>query len=55
MKGPDHSGAYVEVLGVNIAVLGEVVVLFGDEYTFLEDVLVDEFPIRFGNKPAGGQ
>ena len=39
--------SYIEVLGVDIAMLGLVVVLFGDEHTLLEDVLVDPLTISF--------
>lgn len=41
---------YVEVLGVDVAMLGLVEVLFGNEHTFLEDVLVNLLAIGFGNK-----
>lgn len=41
----------VEVLGVNVVVLWKVVVLFRDEYTLAEEVLVDLAPISLGNEP----
>lgn len=44
--------AYEEVLGVDIAVLGEVEVLLGHEYTLLEEVLVDFLAVGFGDKPG---
>lgn len=34
--------------------LGLVVVLFGDEYTLLEDVLVDRLAVGLGDKPVRG-
>jgi hypothetical protein len=43
---------YVKVLGVNLAVLGHVEVLLCDEYTLLEEVLVDEFAVGLGNQPV---
>ena len=44
------SNAYVEILGVDIAMLGLVEVLFGNEHTFLKDVLVDLLAIRLWDK-----
>ena len=44
------SNAYVEILGVDIAMLGLVEVLFGNEHTFFEDVLMDLLAIGFGNE-----
>lgn len=52
-RGPCVLGStYVEVLDINVAVLGQVVVLFGDEYTLLEEVLVDRLAVGFGDKPV---
>jgi hypothetical protein len=42
---------YVEVLGVDLAVLGLVEVLFRDEHALLEEVLVDELAVSLGNQP----
>lgn len=42
--------SYIEIFGVDVAMLGLVEVLFGYEHTFLEDVLVDLLAIGFGNK-----
>jgi hypothetical protein len=42
---------YVEVLGVNLLVLGKVEVLLGDENSLTEEVLVDELTVGLGNKP----
>lgn len=36
---------YVEVLGVNLAMLGEVEVLLGNEHALAEQILVDELAI----------
>lgn len=44
--------SYVEVLGVDIRVLGKVVVLLGHEYTLLEEVLVDLLSVCLWDKPA---
>ena len=41
---------YVEVLGIDVAMLGLVEVLFGNEHTLLEDILVDLLAIGFGDK-----
>ena len=41
-----------EVLGVNVVVLGEVVVLFGDEDTLPEEVLVDLLAVCLWNEPC---
>ena len=43
--------SYVEVLGVNIWVLWEVVVLLGHEHTLLEEVLVDLLSVSLWDKP----
>jgi hypothetical protein len=42
----------VEVLGINVVVLWEVVVLLGDENTLSEKVLVDLLAVCLWNKPA---
>lgn len=42
----------VEVLGVDVVVLGKVVVLLCDEDTLSEEVLVDLLAVCLGNKPA---
>lgn len=44
--------SYVEVLGVDVRVLWEVVVLLGHEYTLLEEVLVDLLSVSLWDKPA---
>ena len=44
--------SYVEVLGVNLLVLGEVEVLLGHENTLTEEVLVDELAVGLGDKPV---
>lgn len=43
----------VKVLGVNLAVLGLVEVLLGDENTLAEEVLVDRLAVGLGNQPEG--
>lgn len=43
---------YVEVLGVNVTVLGLVEVLLGDEHTLAEEVLVDRLAVGLGNQPG---
>lgn len=43
---------YVEVLGVNLAVLGQVEVLLGDEHTLAEEVLVDRLAVGLGDQPG---
>jgi hypothetical protein len=45
----------VEVLGVNVVVLWEIVILLGDEYTLTEEVLVDLLSVSLGDKPADCQ
>ena len=42
----------VEVLGVDVVVLWEVVVLLCDEHTLAEEVLVDLLSVCLGNKPT---
>jgi hypothetical protein len=42
--------AYIEILGVNVAMLGLVEVLFGYEHTLLKDVLVDLLAVGFRDK-----
>lgn len=51
---PDADGGrpYKEVLGVNVSVLGKVVILLGHEYTLLEEVLVDLLAVGLWDKPA---
>jgi hypothetical protein len=44
----------VEVLGVDVVVLWEVVVLLCDEHTLTEEVLMDLLSVCLGNKPGGG-
>jgi hypothetical protein len=41
----------IEVLGVNVVVLWEVVVLLCDEHALTEKVLVDLLSVGLGNKP----
>ena len=41
----------VEILGVNVVVLWEVVVLLRDEHALTEQVLVDLLSVGLGNKP----
>lgn len=48
-----RSRTYVEVLGVNLAVLGLVEVLLGDEHTLTEEVLVDRLAVGLGDQPGG--
>jgi hypothetical protein len=43
---------YVEVLGVNVTVLGLVEVLLGDEHTLAEEVLVDRLAVGLGDEPG---
>lgn len=50
LAGLDH----VEVLGVDVVVLGEVEVLLGDEYTLAEEVLVDLLSVGLGDEPGRG-
>jgi hypothetical protein len=47
LAGLDH----VEVLGVDVVVLGEVEVLLGDEDTLSEEVLMDLFAVGLGDEP----
>jgi hypothetical protein len=42
----------VKVLGINIVVLWEVVVLLCDEHALTEEVLVDLLSVCLGNKPT---
>lgn len=42
----------IQVLGINVVVLWEVVVLLGDKDTLAEEVLVDLLAISLGNKPS---
>jgi hypothetical protein len=46
LAGLDH----VEVLGVNVAMLGKVEVLLGHEHTLAEEVLVDLLAVVLGDK-----
>ena len=43
---------YVEVLGVDLAMLGLVEVLLRDHHTFAEEVFMDLLAIRLGNQPS---
>jgi hypothetical protein len=43
---------YEKVLGVNVAVLGLVEVLLGDEHTLAEEVLVDRLAVGLGDEPG---
>lgn len=43
---------YIEVLGLNVLVLRQVVVLLGHEHTLTEEVLVDLLAVCLGDKPA---
>lgn len=43
---------YVEVLGINLVVLGLVEVLLRDEHTLAEEVLVDLLAVGLGNQPG---
>lgn len=46
------AGLYdIEVLGVNVVVLGEVEVLLGDENTLAEEVLVDLLAVGLWDEP----
>jgi hypothetical protein len=48
LAGLDH----VEVLGVDVVVLGQVVVLLGDKDALTEEVLVDLLAVCLRNKPG---
>lgn len=43
---------YVEILGVDLAMLGLVEVLLRDHHTFAEEVLMDLFAIRLWDQPV---
>jgi hypothetical protein len=45
----------VQVLGVDVVVLGKVVVLLGDEDTLAEEVLVDLLAVGLGDEPKRGR
>jgi len=45
----------VEVLGVDVVVLWQVVILLCDEYALTEQVLVDLLSVCLGNKPINYQ
>jgi hypothetical protein len=42
----------IEVLGVDLAVLGQVEVFLRDEYALAEEVLVDLLAVGLGDQPA---
>ena len=44
--------AYVEVLRVDLAVLGEIEVLLRDEHALAEEVLVDLLAVGLGDEPG---
>ena len=44
-------GTNIEVLGVDVSVLGEVEVLLRHEHPLAEEVLVDFLAIGLGNEP----
>jgi hypothetical protein len=44
--------AYVEVLGVNVAVLSHVEVFLSHEHALAEEVLVDLLAVGLGDKPG---
>ena len=48
-----YFSTHVEVLGVNLAVLGLVEVLLRDEDTLTEEVLVDLLAVLLWNQPNG--
>jgi hypothetical protein len=43
---------YIEILGINVAMLREVEVLLGHEHAFAEEVLVDLLAVSFWDKPC---
>ena len=43
--------AYIEVLGVDLAMLGQVEVFLRDQHSFAEDVLVDLLAVFLGDQP----
>jgi hypothetical protein len=45
---------HIEVLGVDVSMLGKVEVLLGHEHTLAEEVLVDLLAVGFWNEPAKG-
>lgn len=47
-----RNSTYEEVLGVDVRVLGKVVVLLSHEHTLLEEVLVDLLAIGLWDKPV---
>jgi hypothetical protein len=47
-----YGEVYIEVLGVNVAMLGHVVVLLGHEHALAEEVLVDLLTVGLGDKPV---
>ena len=44
--------SYIEILSVDLAMLGHVEVFLRNEYALTEEVLVDLFAVRFGNEPC---
>ena len=44
--------AYVEVLGVNIAVLWQIEIFLCHQHALTEEVLVDLLSVRLGDKPV---
>jgi hypothetical protein len=44
--------SYVEVLGIELAVFGEIVVFLGHEHSLTEEILVDFLAIGFGDEPG---
>lgn len=44
--------AHVEILCVNVSMLGLVVILFGDEDAFAEEGFVDFLAVGFGDEPC---
>jgi hypothetical protein len=43
---------YIEILGINVAMLREIEVLLGHEHAFAEKVLVDLLAVCFWDKPC---
>jgi hypothetical protein len=44
--------AYEEILGVDLTMLGQVVVLLSHKHSFTEEILVDLLAVGFGDKPG---
>ncbi len=43
---------YIEIFGIDLVMLGEIKIFFGDKYALAKEILVDLFTVLLWDEPA---